>query len=731
MAAFTVDGEGVSALLSRELEGIEEDIVDYLANMVIECDEPGENGEGFVELIAPFVESYGLADSEEEATVLAQKLCKTMLDDGVVQLKQQKAKDETKLAAPIQASALEEGDGDDTWGLKDVRHKNKANTTVDSISDALGNRKNADRMAKKAEKERLKEEARVLREDEQRKREFESTFEPANNASTKNMTQNVRNRSMDVYIPNVNISVGAGKLLLDDAELRIVNGRRYGLIGNNGCGKSTLLNAISRGALEGFPTYLSVVHVEQEVRGDDTQVVDFVLAADKERTKLLGEEKDLLSRLEEAGSDATSINEKLRVVYEKLAAIDAESAEARARTLLSGLGFSNEMQNGSTKSLSGGWRMRVALATALFLTPDILLLDEPTNHLDLNAVLFLERFLQRYPKTFLLVSHDRIFTNNVITDVIHLENQKLNYYKGDIDIFEQTRENQKLQQQREYESQQNRRQHMQKFVDKFRFNAKRASLAQSRIKALNKMKLVDEVVDDPEFRFSFPEPASELSKVIEVQSVSFGYPKEDGSVSKVLFDEVDMSVHTTSRIVLLGPNGCGKSTFVSCLLDKLEPLKGHIVREPKLRIGYFAQHHVDQLDVRLSPLDYLLQTFPGTKPDEMRPHLARYGIPADLAVQRIGTMSGGQKSRVAFAKITWERPHLLIMDEPSNHLDVASVEALIIAINMFEGGVVLVSHDQYLIEMCAEEIWVVHEGKLTEFKGNFQEFKKWALPDDA
>jgi len=383
-----------------------------------------------------------------------------------------------------------------------------------------------------------------------------------------------------------------------------------------------------------------------------------------------------------------------------------------------------------TKSLSGGWRMRVALGTALFLSPDILLLDEPTNHLDVLSVLFLERYLQNYPKTFILVSHDRIFTNNVITDVIHLENRQLNYYKGDIDIFENTRENQRLQQQREFESQQARRAHMQKFVDKFRYNAKRASLAQSRIKALNKMTLIDEVVDDPEFRFSFPEPVSEIGKAIEVQEVSFGFPREDGAPGKLLFEKADMSVFTTSRIVLLGPNGCGKSTFINVLLDKLKPVSGYVQRDPKLRVGYFAQHHVDQLDVRLSPLDYMLDTFPGSKADEMRPHLARYGIPAELASQRIGTLSGGQKSRVAFAKITHDRPHILICDEPSNHLDLETNAALAIAINTFDGGVLLVSHDQFLIETCAEEFWVMQEGKLFQFKGTFAEYKKWALPDN-
>ncbi|CAK9040456.1 ABC transporter F family member 3 (ABC transporter ABCF.3) (AtABCF3) (GCN20-type ATP-binding cassette protein GCN3) [Durusdinium trenchii] len=390
------------------------------------------------------------------------------------------------------------------------------------------------------------------------------------------------------------------------------------------------------------------------------------------------------------------------------------------------------MQGAPTSSLSGGWRMRVALASALFLNPDILILDEPTNHLDILSVIWLERYLIKYDKTFLLVSHDRQFVNNVITDVIMLEDKKLKYYKGDIDIFEQTRANQRLEQQRAFEAQQNKRAHMQKFVDKFRYNAKRASLAQSRIKALNRMQLVDEVIDDPEFTFSFPEPVSELNKVIEVQEVSFGYPSRtnpDGT-PEILFRDVDFSVHMTSRIVLLGANGSGKSTILNLMMGKLDPIKGYVQRDPKLRLAYFAQHHVDQLNVRLTPLQYLLEIFEGSKPDEVRSHLARYGIPSDLAEQRIGTLSGGQKSRVAFAKITWDRPHVIAMDEPSNHLDLETVAALCMAINTFDGGVILVSHDQFLIQTVAEEFWVLKDGKLINFKGTFEEYKKWVVPDE-
>lgn len=720
------------------LDDLDEEVKDYLCSMVCECDEDGGQ-DGVVELITPFLESYGLADDEEAASALGKEvLAKLMETKAIVfksakqQEKEQQELEERRQAiserAQLAASQAETTDTD-TWGLNDVKNKKDINTTVDSISDALGNKKSLERQAKKAEKERLKEEAKLEREMQAHAKAFQAEAQApaaAPAATTGKISQNVRNRSMDVHIENVNISVGAGKSLLEDAELKIIHGRKYGLLGKNGTGKTTLLYKISRKQLEGFPPYVSVVHVEQEIEFSDVRAVDYVLKADKELQRLLALEKELLERIE-SGAASEDDNEKMRKVYDDMAVISAESAEARARSVLSGLGFSEQMQDSATNRLSGGWRMRVALASALFQTPDVLLLDEPTNHLDMAAVLWLERYLQDYKKTLILVSHDRMFANSVITDVMHLENKKLTYYKGDIDVFETTRANQRKQQQREFEAQQRERAHMQKFVDKFRYNAKRASLAQSRIKALNRMTLIDEVIDDPEFQFAFPEPISELNKVIEVQEVSFGYPSEDGSAPNLLFENADFSLFTTSRMVLLGANGCGKSTLIKLIMDQISPTSGYIKREPKLRIGYFSQHHVDGLDVRQTPLQYMLDNFHGSKAPEVLAHLSRYGVTSTLANQRIALMSGGQKSRVAFAKITWDRPHLLILDEVSNHLDLESEKALAMAINTYEGGIFLVTHDQFLIEMCAEEIWYMQNQKMLQFKGTLQEYKKWAF----
>lgn len=348
-----------------------------------------------------------------------------------------------------------------------------------------------------------------------------------------------------------------------------------------------------------------MLHVEQEVSGDDTTVLDCVLQADVERTALLQEEKHLLA--------INPNSDRLREVYQRLQDIDADEAEARACTILSGLSFSDEMMRTPTKEFSGGWRMRVSLARALFCNPDLLLLDEPTNHLDFHAVIWLEHFLANWKNTLVIVSHQRDFLNTVATDIIHLHGKKLNYYKGNYDTFEQIANNRIRQQKAEYEAQVAQRKHIQRFIDRFRFNAKRASLVQSRIKMMEKVEVVSAVVEEGAVIIPFPDPDPVPPPIMQFCGVSFGYTSD-----RPIFKNCDFSMDLESRIALVGPNGCGKTTLLKLLLGDLDPLAGHVVRNGKVRIGFFSQHFVDQLDLSVSAVDHFQTVFKGKTVQEIR-----------------------------------------------------------------------------------------------------------------
>jgi ATP-binding cassette subfamily F protein 3 len=340
--------------------------------------------------------------------------------------------------------------------------------------------------------------------------------------------------------------------------------------------------------------------------------------------------------------------------------------------------------------------------------------------------MWLEEYMLDYPNTCMIVSHDRRFLDAVVTDVIHLSNRKLEYYKGDYETFERTRAEKAKQAARKSEASDARRAHVQAFIDRFRYNANRAALVQSRIKALERMEVMDEVADDPRWKFEFPDPGPLGVPVLQVSDVSFGY-----QVGNPLFRNANFSVDLDSRIALVGPNGAGKSTLIKVILGELEPQSGAVQRNSKLRATLFTQHHVAQLDLSVSPLDYLMRLFPGNKPDTIRAHLSQFGLAGDLALQRIGTLSGGQKSRVAFALCSWRKPHLLVLDEPTNHLDMDTIEELIVALGSFQGGVLLVSHDQHFIENVASEIWIVGEGKVQKHRGTFADYRKIALGEAA
>eukprot|EP01006_Ploeotia_vitrea_P062875 TRINITY_DN84557_c0_g1_i1.p1 TRINITY_DN84557_c0_g1~~TRINITY_DN84557_c0_g1_i1.p1 ORF type:complete len:728 (+),score=117.92 TRINITY_DN84557_c0_g1_i1:30-2186(+) len=521
--------------------------------------------------------------------------------------------------------------------------------------------------------------------------------------------------SQDIRCTNIHINMGK-LVLLDGTDLIITSGKRFGLVGRNGVGKTTLLRYLADGELEGVSPYLQILHIEQEYAGDDRTVLEAVLDTDVERTTLLKEEVELL---EGTGMNPDEVGKRLAEVYERLEEIDAHGAEAKACSILHGLSFDQDMLKMKTSQLSGGWRMRVSLARALYISPDVLLLDEPTNHLDLHALVWLEHTLINWNKTLVVVSHSRTFLNAVCTDIIHYSDKKLTYYKGDYDMFEKTRYEKLKNLERSREAQEKHRAHMQAFVDRWRYNAKKATMAQSRLKAIQKLEFIPAVAEDPSFQFKIPEPEPCAPPYIQVIDVTFGYRKD-----KILFHDVNLGIDNDSRIALVGANGSGKSTFMNVIAEDLDPIEGRIVKNGKCRIARFTQHHVDTLTLQGTAIEEMQKRFPKADPAQLRSHLGSMGLGGEKALQPIYTLSGGQKSRIAFAILTFIKPHLLLLDEPTNHLDIDTVDALIDAINCYKGGILLISHDEHLINSVVDEIWVCGDGELNKYEGTFREYKK-------
>ena len=525
---------------------------------------------------------------------------------------------------------------------------------------------------------------------------------------------------VDIIVPNFTIHIG-GKTLIDDASLKISFGRRYVLIGRKGIGKTTLLNHIVRKEIDGIPKNLQIVHVEQEVIMTENPLLEEVLLCDAERTRLLKESEEINSKLliEKNETEIKKLSQKLVEVNKRLEDIGSADAESRAKFILLGLGFHEKDFEKKTKHFSGGWRVRISLAKALFVMPDLLLLDEPTNHLDMNAVMWLEDYLNNWPYTLVIVSHARDFINNIATDIIHLTNQKLYYYKGNYEDFEKSRTERKKLLHRQHEAQAKQLEHMQEFIDKFRYNAKRASLVQSRIKAMNKMEVIEEILEDPTCIFVFPSTDKLNPPILRLDNVDLGYG------DNVIVEKVNLNVDMSSRIALVGANGCGKTTLLKGLDGNLIPMNGMCYRHSKLRLAVFAQHHVDQLDLELSPVEQIAKLYPDMETEKIRAHLSSFGISGNLALRPNYLLSGGQKSRVALASIVINHPHIILMDEPTNHLDIDAVNALAIALNSYTGGLLIVSHDQHFVESVCNQIYMIENKHCKQFKGTFNEYRKY------
>ncbi|MBX6320752.1 MAG: ABC-F family ATP-binding cassette domain-containing protein [Rhodospirillaceae bacterium] len=508
----------------------------------------------------------------------------------------------------------------------------------------------------------------------------------------------------------------AGRTLLDRASLFIPAGHKVGLVGRNGTGKSTLLKLIAGvlqpdGGTIALPAGTRVGVVAQEAPAGEASLLDTVLAADTERAALLAE-------LETAG-DPQRIGE----IHDRLADIGAHAAPARAAAILAGLGFDAAAQARPCSDFSGGWRMRVALAAMLFAEPDLLLLDEPTNHLDLEATLWLEGFLRGYPRTVLLVSHDRDLLNRVVGHIAHLEGGKLTLYAGGYDAFERTRALRLADLAARRAKQEAARARMQAFVDRFRYKASKARQAQSRLKMLARMEPIVSVAEEAaEGRLDFPAPEPLASPILALDDVSVGYG--DG---RAVLRNLTLRIDMDGRIALLGANGNGKSTLVKLLAGRLAPMGGTVRRAPKLRIGYFAQHQTDELDVAATPVQHLERRWPRQSETALRAHLGRFGLTLDKAVTPVANLSGGEKARLLLALMSREAPHLLLLDEPTNHLDIDAREALVEAINAFDGAVVLISHDPHLITLTADRLWLVADGTCRPYDGDLDDYRRLLL----
>ncbi|CAM0148573.1 unnamed protein product [Urochloa decumbens] len=520
--------------------------------------------------------------------------------------------------------------------------------------------------------------------------------------------------SRDIHIESLSLTFHGHDLIVD-SELELNYGRRYGLLGLNGCGKSTLLTAIGCRELP-IPEHMDIYHLTREIEASDMSALQAVVSCDEERVKL-EKEAEILAAQDDGGGEA------LDRVYERLEAIDASTAEKRAAEILFGLGFNKQMQAQKTRDFSGGWRMRIALARALFMNPTILLLDEPTNHLDLEACVWLEETLKKFDRILVVISHSQDFLNGVCTNIIHMQNRKLKLYSGNYDQYVQTRCELEENQMKQYRWEQEQIASMKEYIARFGHgSAKLARQAQSKEKTLAKMErggLTEKVVRDKILVFRFTNVGKLPPPVLQFVEVTFGYTPEN-----LLYKKLDFGVDLDSRIALVGPNGAGKSTLLKLMTGELAPLDGMVRRHNHLRIAQFHQHLAEKLDLDMSALQYMMKEYPGNEEERMRAAVGKFGLSGKAQVMPMRNLSDGQRSRVIFAWLAYRQPQLLLLDEPTNHLDIETIDSLAEALNEWDGGLVLVSHDFRLINQVAHEIWVCENQAVTRWEGDIMDFKE-------
>ncbi|XP_063424869.1 ATP-binding cassette sub-family F member 1-like isoform X2 [Mytilus trossulus] len=691
-------------------------------------------------------------DEEDGDSKLEERMAGLEMDESDEKPKKKKEKGKSsklkKLAELMAEEENEEDNEEETEEIqfvtvkKEKRTSSKKTSPVEVDRDAAylreqneeenGEEEEGDTKEEEAKPKLSKKEMKKLK----KKMEFEDQLKSLGSESTLNFTVSQAEKSsksavlenqLDIKVENFSISA-MGKDLFVNANLFITAGRRYGLVGPNGHGKTTLLRHMANRALT-IPANIDLLYCEQEVQADDTKAITAVLQADKKRTALLEELKTVTAEAEKGN---TKVVDRLQEVHDELRAIGADAAEPKARRILAGLGFTIPMMERPTKSLSGGWRMRVSLARALFLEPTLLMLDEPTNHLDLNAVIWLDNYLQGWKKTLLIVSHDQSFLDNVCSDIIHLDQQKLFYYRGNYATFKKMLVQKRKEQLKAYEKQEKMLREMKSSGKSTKQAATKQKEALTRKQQKNKSKLQTEQEDkgpqellprpkEYTVKFDFPNPAPLSPPVLGLIDVDFSYDKCD-----FLFKKLNFGIDMKSRVAIVGPNGVGKSTFLKLLTGDIEPTTGEMRKNHRLRIGKYNQHSADQLNLDESAVEYLQRLF-NIPYQDARKMLGRFGLASHAHTIKIRDLSGGQKSRVALADLRSRQPDVLILDEPTNNLDIESNDALADAINAFEGGVVIVSHDERLIRETDCQLWVVEDQTLNEIEGDFDEYRRELL----